>query len=136
MCFFQFRQSSATIQGLVVFNETTISKQMVKFAQNITSESIVLVEGIIAKPLEPVKSCTVQDAEITISQLFVTSEAQGRLPFNLEDASRPEADFEREDAQFSKVNLHTRLENRVFDFRVRNLFTLELLVDVARKFLF
>ncbi|KAF9137103.1 aspartate--tRNA ligase dps1 [Linnemannia schmuckeri] len=117
MCFFQFRQSSATIQGLVVFDETAISKQMIKFAQNITSESIVLVEGTIAKPLEPVKSCTVQDAEITISQLFVTSEAQGRLPFNLEDASRPEADFEREDAQFSKVNLHTRLENRVFDFR-------------------
>ncbi|KAF9202577.1 aspartate--tRNA ligase dps1 [Haplosporangium sp. Z 27] len=117
MCFFQLRQNSSTIQGLVVFNDSTISKQMVKFAQGITSESIVLIEGTIAKPLEPVKSCTVQDAEITISQLFVTSEAQGRLPFNLEDASRPEADFEREDAQFSKVNLFTRLENRVFDLR-------------------
>ncbi|KAF8925468.1 hypothetical protein EDD21DRAFT_2765 [Dissophora ornata] len=117
MCFFQFRQNSSTIQGLVVFNETAISKQMVKFAQNITSESIVLVEGTIAKPLEPVKSCTVQDAEITITQLFVTSEAQGRLPFSLEDASRPNTDFEREDAQFSKVSLHTRLENRVLDLR-------------------
>ncbi|KAF8952104.1 aspartate--tRNA ligase dps1 [Podila verticillata] len=117
MCFFQLRQNSSTIQGLVVCNDTAISKQMVKFAQNITSESIVLVEGIIAKPLEPVKSCTVQDAEIMITQLFVTSEAQGRLPFSLEDASRPEAEFEREDAQFAKVNLHTRLENRVFDLR-------------------
>ncbi|KAF9174392.1 aspartate--tRNA ligase dps1 [Mortierella sp. AD011] len=117
MCFFQLRQNSSTIQGLVVFNDSTISKQMVKFAQNITSESIVLIEGTIAKPLEPVKSCTVQDAEIMISQVFVTSEAQGRLPFNLEDASRPETDFEREDAQFSKVTLHTRLENRVFDLR-------------------
>jgi aspartyl-tRNA synthetase len=118
MCFFQLRQNSSTIQGLVVFDETAISKQMVKFAQNISSESIVLIEGTIAKPLEPVKSCTVQDAEIMVSQLFVTSEAQGRLPFNLEDASRPEADFEREGAQFSRVNLHTRLENRVFDLRV------------------
>ncbi|KAG0012543.1 aspartate--tRNA ligase dps1 [Podila clonocystis] len=117
MCFFQLRQNSSTIQGLVVFNDKAISKQMVKFAQNITSESIVLVEGTIAKPLEPVKSCTVQDAEIMITQLFVTSEAQGRLPFSLEDASRPEAEFEREDAQFAKVNLHTRLENRVFDLR-------------------
>ncbi|KAF9946792.1 aspartate--tRNA ligase dps1, partial [Modicella reniformis] len=117
MCFFQLRQNSSTIQGLVVFNDTTISKQMVKFAQNITSESIVLIEGIIAKPLEPVKSCTIQEVEIMINQLFVTSEAQGRLPFNLEDASRPETDFEREDAQFSKVTLHTRLENRVFDLR-------------------
>ncbi|KAF9308250.1 aspartate--tRNA ligase dps1 [Podila horticola] len=117
MCFFQLRQNSSTIQGLVVFDDTSISKQMVKFAQNITSESIVLVEGTIAKPLEPVKSCTVQDAEIMITQLFVTSEAQGRLPFSLEDASRPEAEFQREDTQFAKVNLHTRLENRVFDLR-------------------
>ncbi|KAG0197307.1 aspartate--tRNA ligase dps1 [Mortierella sp. GBA30] len=117
MCFFQLRQNSSTIQGLVIFTETAISKQMVKFAQNISSESIVLIEGTIAKPLEPVNSCTVHDAEIIISQLFVTSEAQGRLPFNLEDASRPETDFEREDAQFSKVNLHTRLESRVFDLR-------------------
>lgn len=117
MCFFQLRQNSSTIQGLVVFDDAAISKQMVKFAQNITSESIVLVEGTIAKPLEPVKSCTVQDSEIMITQLFVTSEAQGRLPFSLEDASRPEAEFEREDAQFAKVNLHTRLENRVFDLR-------------------
>ncbi|KAF9355879.1 aspartate--tRNA ligase dps1 [Mortierella sp. NVP85] len=117
MCFFQLRQNSSTIQGLVVYNETTISKQMVKFAQGITSESIVLVEGTIAQPVEPVKSCTVQDAEITITQIFVTSEAQGRLPFTLEDASRPEAEFEREDTQFSKVSLHTRLENRVLDLR-------------------
>ncbi|KAF9407310.1 aspartate--tRNA ligase dps1 [Podila epigama] len=117
MCFFQLRQNSSTIQGLVVFDDTAISKQMVKFAQNISSESIVLVQGTIAKPLEPVKSCTVQDAEIMITQLFVTSEAQGRLPFSIEDASRPETEFEREDAQFAKVSLHTRLENRVFDLR-------------------
>ncbi|KAF9112104.1 aspartate--tRNA ligase dps1 [Mortierella sp. AM989] len=117
MCFFQLRQNSSTIQGLVIFNDSTISKQMVKFSQNIASESIVLIEGIISTPEEPVKSCTVQDVEIKINQVFVTSEAQGRLPFNLEDASRPETDFEREDTQFSKVTLNTRLENRVFDLR-------------------
>ncbi|KAG0266638.1 aspartate--tRNA ligase dps1 [Mortierella polycephala] len=135
MCFFQLRQNSSTIQGLVVFDETKISKQMVKFAQAISSESIVLIEGTIAKPLEPVKSCTVQDAEIMISQLFVTSEAQGRLPFNIEDASRPEADFEREDAQFSKVSLHTRLENRVFDLRtITNQSIFRIQAGVCRLF--
>ena len=118
MCFFVLRQNSSTIQGLVVVDKETISKQMVKFAQGISTESIVLLEGTIAVPKEPVTGCTVQDAEIAISQLFVTGEAQGRLPFNLADASRPETDFEKEDAQFSKVSLHTRLENRVFDLRV------------------
>ncbi|KAG0244433.1 aspartate--tRNA ligase dps1 [Actinomortierella wolfii] len=117
MCFFQFRQHSSTIQGLVAANENTVSKQMVKFAQGIPSESIVLVEGTISVPAEPIRSCTVQDVELSISQLWVLSESQGRLPFNIEDASRPETEFEREDAQFSKVSLHTRLENRVFDLR-------------------
>ncbi|ORZ04398.1 hypothetical protein BCR41DRAFT_362728 [Lobosporangium transversale] len=135
MCFFQLRQNSNTIQGLVVYNESTVSKQMVKFAQGITSESIVLIEGTIAKPVEPVKSCTVQDAEIAISQLFVTSEAQERLPFNLEDASRPETEFEREDAQFSKVSLHTRLENRVFDLRtITNQSIFRIQAGVCRLF--
>ncbi|KAF9434315.1 aspartate--tRNA ligase dps1 [Entomortierella beljakovae] len=135
MCFMQLRQNSSTIQGLLEFNDDTISKHMVKFAQNISSESIVLIEGVISKPMEPVKSCTVQDAEIKISQLFVTSEAKGRLPFSLEDASRPEAEFEREDAQFSKVALHTRLENRVLDLRtITNQSIFRIQAGVCRLF--
>jgi aspartyl-tRNA synthetase len=39
-----------------------------------------------------------------------------RLPFSIEDASRPEADL-TEDSGFSRVNLDTRLNNRVIDLR-------------------
>ena len=44
---------------------------------------------------------------------------EGRLPFSLDDASRAEAEKdENPDAQFNRVLLDTRLNNRVIDLRV------------------
>lgn len=45
----------------------------------------------------------------------MVSEA-ARLPFTLEDASRPEPEF-TPDSGFSRVNLDTRLNHRVIDLR-------------------
>jgi aspartyl/asparaginyl-tRNA synthetase len=85
---------------------------------SISAESIVLVEAEIVKAAEEVKSCTISDAELKISQIHVIAEAEPRLPFTMEDASRPESELENEDAQFSRVALDTRLNNRVLDLRV------------------
>ncbi|KAJ1924059.1 aspartate--tRNA ligase dps1 [Tieghemiomyces parasiticus] len=117
LCFFMLRQQASSIQGVVSMDGTTVSKDMLKFASAITPESIVLVEGKVVAPVEPVKSCTVQDAELQITKLFVLSKTMERLPFSLEDASRPESEFDNEEAQFSRVTLPTRLDNRVVDLR-------------------
>ncbi|KAK9704638.1 aspartate--tRNA ligase dps1 [Basidiobolus ranarum] len=117
LCFYMLRQRNSTIQGLVSADDEQISKQMVKFATSIPAESIVLVEAKIVKAAEAVKSCTVQDVELSIQQLWIVSEAVARLPFTLEDASRPEEIFAKEGAQFSRVNLDTRLDNRIIDLR-------------------
>lgn len=69
MVFLVFRQQSVTIQALIQVEPELVSKKMVKFAESITAESIVLVEAIIQKPLEPIKSCTVQDAEVKIKKV-------------------------------------------------------------------
>ncbi|KAG2224062.1 hypothetical protein INT45_004943 [Circinella minor] len=117
MCFFVFRQGVSTIQGIITADENTISKPMVKFCVGIPAESIVVVEGKITKPVDEVKSCTISDAELAISKIHIVSEVQGRLPFSLEDASRPETEYENEDAQLVRVNLDTRLNNRILDLR-------------------
>ncbi|OZJ04919.1 hypothetical protein BZG36_02636 [Bifiguratus adelaidae] len=117
MCFFVFRQGTATIQGLLLQSEKEVSKVMMKYAQSIPSESIVLVEATIQKPVEDVQSCSVSKAELNVKQLFTVSEAQGRLPFSMEDSTRPETEFEQEGVQFSRVALDTRLDNRVLDLR-------------------
>lgn len=128
MVFLVFRQQTTTIQALVQVEAELVSKRMVKFAEGITPESIVLVEGTIQKPLDLVNSCTVQDAEIKIKkvrfanqrqvltgQIHVISEAPVILPFSMADASRPASNA----GEGSTVALDTRLDNRVLDLRVR-----------------
>ncbi|KAI8646109.1 hypothetical protein BD408DRAFT_337406 [Parasitella parasitica] len=116
MCFFVFRQGVSTIQGIIAADEKTISKQMVKFCVGISPESIVLVEGKIVKPEDEVKSCTISCAELAIEKIHVVSDVNVRLAFSLDDATRPESAFE-EDPELPRVNLDTRLNNRVLDLR-------------------
>lgn len=114
--FLELRQKTHTIQAIISVEEGAISKQMVKFVNGISPESLVLVEAIVASPLDLVKSCSVQNVELQIQKIHVVSEA-ARLPFTLEDASRSELDFEK-DPQLARVNIDTRLNNRVIDLRV------------------
>ncbi|KAK4056607.1 GTPase required for pre-60S ribosomal subunit nuclear export and maturation [Microbotryomycetes sp. JL221] len=112
MVFVVFRQQNNTIQGLVQVEPELVSKKMVRWAEEVNPESIVLVKGTVQKPLELVKSCTVQDAEIKIKEMHVVSEAPHTLPFTMVDASRP-----AEDADGVTVALDTRLDNRILDLR-------------------
>ncbi len=69
MVFFNLRQRSDSIQALLVVSEGKVSKQMVKWAASIATESIVLVEGIVQQPQEPIKSASVSDAEVLIEKV-------------------------------------------------------------------
>ncbi|KAK9468359.1 aspartyl-tRNA synthetase [Lipomyces arxii] len=115
MCFFAFRQRDALIQGLVVANKDAISKQFIKWAGSISLESIVLVKGKIAAAPELIRSATVQDAEILVTELFTIAETPNQLPILIEDASRSET--EAEELGLPVVNLDTRLDSRVIDLR-------------------
>uniref|UniRef100_A0A1D1Z4G0 aspartate--tRNA ligase n=1 Tax=Anthurium amnicola TaxID=1678845 RepID=A0A1D1Z4G0_9ARAE len=117
LAFFVFRQRDSTIQGVLTVDETNISKAFVKFAANVVAESIVIVEGIINKTPETITSTTVSDAELQIKKFYLVSEVVGRLPFSLEDASRSEEEFKKDDVQYSRVTLDTRLNNRIVDLR-------------------
>ncbi|KAF8519062.1 hypothetical protein JB92DRAFT_2900429 [Gautieria morchelliformis] len=118
MVFFNLRQRTDSIQALIVASPK-ISKQMVKWSGAIADESIVLVEGVVQLPKEEVKSASVSNVEILISQLHVVAYPESRLTFSIEDASRPESEFEKEDTQYTKVLLDTRLNNRVLDLRTQ-----------------
>ena len=76
---------------------------------------MVRVEAVVTKAPELIKSCVVQDYELKIQKINVISEA-ARLPFSLEDASRPVTEI-TEESGFNPVHLDTRLNNRVVDLR-------------------
>ncbi|GMM31908.1 aspartate--tRNA ligase [Martiniozyma asiatica (nom. inval.)] len=115
LLFVAFRQQDAIIQGLLKANGESVSKPMVKFASQLSLESIVLVHGIVRKVDELVKSATVQDCEIQITKVFLVSGAPAQPPLLIEDASR--SDAEAEASGLPVVNLDTRLDARVIDLR-------------------
>ncbi|KAF9242889.1 hypothetical protein BU15DRAFT_72538 [Melanogaster broomeanus] len=116
MVFLNLRQRTSTVQALLQVSAELVSKQMVKWAGSLADESIVLVDGTVTKSPTPIKSATVEDVEIHISELWLLAGLENRLPFSLEDASRSETAPEVE-GQFNRVLLDTRLNNRVFDLR-------------------
>lgn len=54
----------AAMQLVLFVNDTTISKGMVKYASNLTRESIIDVEGTISVPQVPVVACSQSEVSI------------------------------------------------------------------------
>ncbi|PCH33599.1 aspartate-tRNA ligase [Wolfiporia cocos MD-104 SS10] len=120
MVFFNLRQRTESVQALLIVAPGKVSKQMAKWAGGLSMESIVLVEGTVKKAPEIIKNATIGNVEIHISQIHLVSGIEGVLPFNVEDATRPDAEIEaNEEVQFKRVLLDTRLNNRVIDLRTQ-----------------
>lgn len=139
MVFLNLRQQTSTVQALTTVTPEKISKQMVKWIANLADESIVLVEGVVHKSPEPIKSASVSDVEVHLSKVYLISGVDGRLPFSLEDAMRPEVDAQGGEVQYNKVHLETRLNGRVVDLRTRTnqaIFRLQAAIgDLFREYL-
>merc|ERR1712130_342993 len=113
-CFMVVRQQASSVQCLVYVSEA-VSKQMVKFAAHISKESIIDVEAVVTKVDEKIESCSQQDVELHVKQVWVVSASDPQLPLQIEDAGRRVT--EDEEGNFAKVNQDTRLDNRVLDLR-------------------
>lgn len=115
-CFAVVRQQQYTVQCLIAVSET-VSKQMVKFASNITKESIVDVEAIVHKVGSKIESCSQKSVELHVIRIFTVSAAKSQLPLLIEDAARPIKEDEDSEGLNIRVNQDTRLDNRVLDLR-------------------
>mmetsp|Transcript_70767 Transcript_70767/g.188758 ORF Transcript_70767/g.188758 Transcript_70767/m.188758 type:complete len:854 (-) Transcript_70767:65-2626(-) len=108
--FVTLRQTLDSVQAVVA------GKPMATFVGGVAKESVVDVEAKIARPAAPVTSTTQQNVELAVSRFYVVSRAVPILPFQLEDANRPEQDFEK-DESLVRVNQNVRLDNRIIDLR-------------------
>ncbi|KAG6911923.1 hypothetical protein DXG01_000170 [Tephrocybe rancida] len=119
LLFINLRQRTHSVQAVLMVEPEKVSKQMVKWASSLADESIILVEGLVKKSPIPIQGATVSDVEIDVKQIHLISGIEGRLPFSLEDASRPDTEIESSEAQFNRVLIDTRLNNRVIDLRTQ-----------------
>jgi Aspartyl/asparaginyl-tRNA synthetases len=69
MVFLNLRQRTDSVQALLTVTPEKVSKQMVKWAASLADESIVLVEGVVRKSPEIIKSASVGDIEVHVTQV-------------------------------------------------------------------
>lgn len=69
MVFIHLRQRTDSVQSILSVEEGKVSKFMVKWASGLTDESIVLVEGIVQKSPEEIKSATIKDVELKLTRV-------------------------------------------------------------------
>ena len=83
----------------------------------ISKESIVDVQATVKESPITIESCTQNNVELLVKQLWVSSESEPQLPLQIEDASRKDTKEEETDGLTITVNQDTRLDNRVLDLR-------------------
>ncbi|KAH7079276.1 aspartyl-tRNA synthetase-like protein [Paraphoma chrysanthemicola] len=126
LAFLNLRQNLSTVQAVVAASEK-LSKQMVKFCGSVSTESTLVVTGLVKRVQEPIKSASIKDFEIHIKKLFIEVKAEVPLPLQVEDAERPlPSDAVADDDQKQEeggerplVSLNTRLNNRTLDLRAK-----------------
>lgn len=99
MAFIELGKGGQSIQGLVAASAegVPVSRQMVKWTGSVKLESVILVEAVVKKPVEPVKSCTISGFELHIQKLFVVASAPETLPVSVATASRAVGGVEEEE---------------------------------------
>jgi len=106
-------------------------KELLSYASKIPTESIVDIYGQVSKPKDPIKSTTQSAVEIQIAKIYCVNASNPVLPFQLEDASRPDPEAQakidaregkadgkkEEEKQIITVGTDLRLDNRWIDLR-------------------
>jgi lysyl-tRNA synthetase class II len=121
-CFLVVRSGALHTVQAVFFKDSQFpqqSKAMLSRLQSLTEESIVEVAGTLRSA--DVLSCSQATVEIAISAVRLVSASAAKLPFEIEDASRSDAQVdasEATDRPFPRIGQELRLNNRWIDLRV------------------
>ncbi|RDW77614.1 aspartyl-tRNA synthetase-like protein [Coleophoma cylindrospora] len=102
MAFVELREEGNwTIQGVVGASPegTPVSRQMVKYIGALKLESFVMVEAVVQKPLEPVKSTKVSNFELHLTKLYLVATAPEMLGLSLAPASRAVGRLDEEEVK-------------------------------------
>mmetsp|Transcript_7717 Transcript_7717/g.11502 ORF Transcript_7717/g.11502 Transcript_7717/m.11502 type:complete len:669 (-) Transcript_7717:498-2504(-) len=120
-CFLVLRQNSFDTVQACFFKDKEDpdgSAKMIRYLKTLTAESIIQLEGTVVEA--NVKSCSVQDAELSIQRIHSVSNAEAMLPFLVEDAARSEKEVEESqgtDRPFPRLGQELRLDHRWMDLR-------------------
>jgi len=149
--FIVLRSTLYSVQA-VCFESEEISKAMVKYIEGLPVESVVDVKGSITVPETPIQSATQKLVELQITSFYCVSKASSVMPFQMEDACRPDCGKETDVGAYTgeeeekpsadglaRVGQEARLNYRWIDLRTpanQAIFRIESMVGcLFREFL-
>jgi len=71
LAFIMFRQRISTIQGVLVEEPGVVGPLMIHWSEHVRTGSIMRVRGVVQKPAVPVKSASIHNLEVKITQLHI-----------------------------------------------------------------
>lgn len=124
------RSTIHSVQG-VAFEDANkgVSKAMLNYIAGLATESVVDMEGVVTIPDQPIDAATQNNVEIAITSFHCVSKTCATLPFQMEDACRPdtvkesdvgaynEDEQEQEVDAEGRVSQKMRLDSRCLDLR-------------------
>lgn len=138
-------RSSLYSAQAVAFESKTISSGMIKYIANLPAESVVDVEGTITLPENPIESASQSLVEIQVTQFHCVCKS-AILPFQMEDACRPDSGKETDIGAYNeddeeapsedgliRVGQKMRLDYRWLDLRTpanQSIFRVESMVGL------
>mmetsp|Transcript_20506 Transcript_20506/g.31601 ORF Transcript_20506/g.31601 Transcript_20506/m.31601 type:complete len:608 (-) Transcript_20506:1979-3802(-) len=140
------RSSLYSVQGVCfATKDGKISEAMIKYMDGLPAESVVDMKGTVTVPDEPIESATQKMIEIQVSSFHCVAKAQQALPFQMEDACRPDSGKETDVGAYDeneeavhedgliRVGQKMRLDYRCLDLRTpanQSIFRIESMVGV------
>lgn len=89
LAFFLLRHQCITVQGVLRADDHNVTRHMVRWAEHLHVESIVVVRGMVQAPSEKLRSASYHDVEVLIKAIHVISEPTVPLPFHHYGATTP-----------------------------------------------
>jgi len=96
------RSTLYSVQGVAFEGKDDVSNAMIKYISGLPAESIVDMEGTVTVPNEPVESATQKMVEIHITSFHCVCKAKVALPFQMEDACRPDTVKETDVGEYNE----------------------------------
>ncbi|KAF7979700.1 hypothetical protein HWV62_41034 [Athelia sp. TMB] len=125
LAFIIFRQQLLTVQGVIRATDEAggVSEHMVRWAEKLPRETIVLVEGKIREAEHEVISTEIHKFEMDIMKLHVLSEVTSSPAWTVADAARPIDAMDEDNESLTNtgriggISLQSRLRHRAMDLR-------------------
>lgn len=141
LAFLVIRDRTITLQTVLSETSGFMTEHMLHWAKRLPAESLIIVQGMLQRPHEPITGCTISHLELKVSHLYLISPNTEQLPFSVyaaerssnyaleehhdldETSTNPSSEdhishgSDREPDHAPIITQRTRLNNRLLDLR-------------------